>query len=125
MCVEVCPEVVLASGRIFQKTVKSETWMQFSFHIQVNPVTCLGCGNCAVACPINRQVDKVLTSKGTLTSDEVILAVDKGLAKVFHEEKCTGCRTCEEHCPTRSIQVSRTLAMNQGYIYDDDDFTES
>ena len=84
MCVEVCPEVVLASGRIFQKTVKSETWMQFSFHIQVNPVTCLGCGNCAVACPINRQVDKVLTSKGTLTSDEVILAVDKGLAKVFH-----------------------------------------
>lgn len=80
----------------------------------------MGCGSCAVGCPINRQIDPTLTSKGTVTSPDVILAVEEGIAQVFHEEKCTGCNTCEEQCPTRSIRISRTLAMNQGYIYEED-----
>ncbi|NLV27089.1 MAG: 4Fe-4S binding protein [Methanomicrobiales archaeon] len=124
LCVEICPEIVLESGRIFRKITKSETWMDFTFHIQVNPVTCLGCGSCAVACPVNRQTDLVLTSKGTITSGDIILGVENGISHVFHEEKCTGCRTCEEHCPTQSIRVSRSLVMNQGYIYEDDDYEE-
>ena len=121
MCVEICPEVVLETGRIFQKNTRSESWIEFSFHIQINPVTCMGCGSCAVACPINRQVDPILTSKGTVTSTEIILAVESGISHVFHEEKCTGCNTCEEHCPTRSIHISRILMMNQGYLYEDDE----
>lgn len=120
LCVEICPEVVLESGRIFQKAIKSETWAEFSFHIQINPKTCIGCGNCAVACPINRQIDPVLSSKGTVTTKNVILAVEEGISQVFHEEICTGCSTCEEQCPTRSIQVSRVLMMNQGYIYEEE-----
>lgn len=124
MCVEVCPEVVLTSGRIFQKVTRSGTWMEFSFHIQINPVKCLGCGSCAVACPINRQTDKILTSKGSISSEDIILGVEKGIVKVFHEEKCTGCRTCEEHCPTMSIRVSRSLLMNQGYMYDEEENSE-
>jgi len=103
LCVEICPEVVLEAGRIFQKN------------------TSMGCGSCAVACPINRQVDPILTSKGTVTSTEVILAIERGISHVFHEEKCTGCNTCEEYCPTRSIHISRTLMMNQGYLYEDDE----
>lgn len=120
LCVEICPEVVLESGRIFQKAIKSETWAEFSFHIRINPKTCIGCGNCAVACPINRQIDPVLSSKGTVTTKNVILAVEEGISHLFHEEKCTGCSTCEEQCPTRSIQVSRILVMNQGYIYEEE-----
>jgi len=121
LCVEICPEVVLESGRVFQKTAKAETWMQFTFHIQVNPVTCIGCGSCAVACPINRQVDYTLTSKGTLTSPDVILAINKGICQLYHEEKCTGCSTCEENCPTQSIRIVRDLEMKQGYIYEEEE----
>lgn len=119
LCVEICPEVVLDSGRIYQKNTRSESWIDMSFHIRINPVTCMGCGSCAVACPINRQIDPVLTSKGTVTTYEVILAIDKGISRVLHEEKCTGCTTCENQCPTQSITISRILSMNQGYIYED------
>jgi formate hydrogenlyase subunit 6/NADH:ubiquinone oxidoreductase subunit I len=109
LCVEVCPELVLETGRVHPMNSRDETYMQFTFHIQVNPVTCMGCGNCSVACPVNKEIDPSLAAKGTLSSDDVIMRVNKGLMTVFHEDKCTGCKTCEEQCPTGSIMVARVL----------------
>ena len=109
LCVEICPELVLDSGRVHTKNAQDGTYMQFQFHITVNPVTCMGCGICSVACPVNKEIDPQLAAKGTSTSDEVIMRVYKGINTVFHEEKCTGCKTCEEQCPNRSVMVARVL----------------
>jgi len=40
--------------------------------------------------------------------------VREGKSKVLHLEKCTGCKTCEEHCPTEAIRVARLLEAVQG-----------
>jgi formate hydrogenlyase subunit 6/NADH:ubiquinone oxidoreductase subunit I len=113
LCVEICPEGVLDSGRVYRMTSKSETFFTLSCHIQINPVTCTGCGTCAVGCPINKRIDYHLAGKGTSSSDEVIIRVEDGLCRVLHEEKCTGCKTCENQCPARAIWVARTLEACQ------------
>ena len=109
LCVEICPELVLEAGRVHTLNARDETYLQFTFHIQINPVTCMGCGNCSVACPVNKEIDPSLAAKGTTSSDDVIMRVHTGLMTVFHEDKCTGCKTCEEQCPTGSIMVARVL----------------
>lgn len=109
LCVEICPELVLEAGRVHPMNARDGTYMQFTFHIQVNPVTCMGCGNCSVACPVNKEIDPSLAAKGTSSSEDVIMRVNRGLMTVFHEELCTGCKTCEEQCPTRSIMIARVL----------------
>jgi formate hydrogenlyase subunit 6/NADH:ubiquinone oxidoreductase subunit I len=109
LCVEICPELVLTSGRVHPNTARDGTYMEFTFHIQVNPVTCMGCGNCSVACPVNKEIDPSLAAKGTTSSEDVIMRVNKGLMTVFHEDKCTGCKTCEDQCPTGSIMIARVL----------------
>ena len=88
-------------------------------HIQVNPVTCMGCGTCVVACPVNKRIDYHLAGKGTSYSDEVIIMVEKGLCQVLHEEKCTGCKTCEEQCPNKAIRVARNLQACQ-MVYEEE-----
>jgi len=113
LCVEICPEITIASGRIFQKMVRAGTYADVNIFIRINPVTCCGCGSCAVSCPISQQEDKILSSKGTLTSDKVILAIESGIAFVINEERCTGCCTCQNICPTKSIQIIRDLEMKQ------------
>ena len=126
MCVEICPEMTIESGRIIPKAIKAESWAKVEIIVKINPVTCCGCGSCAVACPIGRKEDPILSSKGTMTSDKIILGIDSGKAKVFHEEKCTGCCICEEVCPTKSIIIIRGLEMNQGYeSWDDSDINSN
>lgn len=109
LCVEICPELVLDSGRVHKRSAHDGTYMQFTFHITVNPVACMGCGICTVVCPVNKEIDPQLAAKGTSSSDEVIMRVHRGKNTVFHEEKCTGCKTCEEQCPNRSVLVARVL----------------
>jgi formate hydrogenlyase subunit 6/NADH:ubiquinone oxidoreductase subunit I len=119
MCVEICPEATLDSGRIFVMNCRSETFMTTTHHILVNPVTCMGCGSCAVSCPINKRIDYHLAGKGTSSSDEVIIRVEEGICHVLHEEKCTGCKTCEDTCPNRAIQITRELEACQ-MVYEDE-----
>ncbi len=109
LCVEICPELVLSAGRVHAMNASDDTYLQFTFHIQVNPVSCMGCGNCSVACPVNKEIDPSLAAKGTSSSEDVIMRVNKGLMTVFHENLCTGCKTCEEQCPNGSIMIARVL----------------
>ena len=67
------------------------------------------CGNCCVSCPINKQEDPQLGSTGTSSSDEVIMRIEGGRVRILHEEKCTGCKTCETHCPNGAIRVARMV----------------
>jgi NAD-dependent dihydropyrimidine dehydrogenase PreA subunit len=39
----------------------------------------------------------------------LLLKVSEGKCHVLHVEKCTGCKTCENHCPNEAIRVSRLL----------------
>jgi ferredoxin len=85
------------------------TSLQVSFRIAIDPDLCTGCGNCATACPVNKQIDAQMGAGGHSSNDEVIMRVHDGDIRVLHEEKCTGCKTCEVNCPTRAIRIARML----------------
>ncbi len=114
LCIEACPEDVLASGRILTYKKDEKLMLKASFQIEIDQAKCMGCGNCSVACPVNREIDPALRSSGTSTSDEVIMRVDTGQNKVLHEEKCTGCKTCEENCSNKAIRIARVVEALQG-----------
>ncbi|KUK61587.1 MAG: Formylmethanofuran dehydrogenase, subunit G [Methanoculleus marisnigri] len=114
LCVEACPEGVLTSGRILEVTRRDGTAFSSWYRLEVDDNLCMRCGNCCVSCPVNRQVDPQLAGTGTSASDEVIMRIEGGRVKILHEEKCTGCKTCETNCPNRAIRVARMVEGVQG-----------
>lgn len=113
LCVEACPEGVLLSGRILDSKFYDNTEYLHSYHISIDPTRCMKCGNCSVACPVNKQEDPQLAGSGTAASDEVIMRIKDGEMRILHEEKCTGCKTCEETCPNGAIRVARVIEAVQ------------
>jgi energy-converting hydrogenase A subunit P len=114
LCVEACPNGVLTSGRILESMFYDNTRLSFSFRIDVDPDLCMGCGNCAVACPVNKVIDVQMSYGGHASTDELLLIVREGKSQVLHLEKCTGCKTCEDNCPTEAIRVARLLEAVHG-----------
>ena len=114
LCVEACPEGVLMAGRILDSKFYDNTEYLHTYHITIDRVLCMRCGNCSVACPVNKEEDPQLAGSGTAASDEVIMRIKDGEMRVLHEEKCTGCKTCEEACPNRAIRVARVVEGVQG-----------
>jgi energy-converting hydrogenase A subunit P len=114
LCVEACPNGVLSSGRVLESMFYDNTRLVFTFRIDVDHDRCMGCGNCAVACPVNKVIDAEMGHGGHASTDGLLLIVREGKSKVLHLEKCTGCKTCEEHCPTEAIRVARLLEAVQG-----------
>jgi ferredoxin len=113
LCVEACPNGVLTSGRVLATLREQGTSLSVSFRIAIDRDLCTGCGNCATACPVNKQIDAQLGAGGHSSNDEVIMRVHDGDVKVLHEDKCTGCKTCETSCPTQAIQIARILEGKQ------------
>lgn len=109
LCVEACPNGVLYCGRILESMFYDNTMLSFSFRIDVDTDRCMGCGNCAVACPVNKTIDAQMSHGGRASTDELLLKVSEGKCVVLHPEKCTGCKTCEQHCPNEAIRVARLL----------------
>ncbi len=109
LCVEACPEVVLESGRVWPMNIRAETYYDLKFHIEINPHSCLGCGDCTLSCPIN---------KASWSVTEYVMSVQTGRNTVLHEEKCAGCKTCEETCPEGAIKIVRIMEAGQ-MVYDE------
>ncbi len=109
LCVEACPEDVLRSGRVLDAKREDATNLRSWYRLTVDDKLCMRCGNCAVSCPVNKQFDPSLASTGTASSDEVIMKIENGRVRVIHEEKCTGCKTCENNCPNKAIRVARMV----------------
>ena len=114
LCVEACPEGVLTSGRILDVTSRDKTAFSSWYRLEVDDNLCMRCGNCCVSCPVNREIDPQLAGTGTSASDEVIMRIEGGRVTILHEEKCTGCKTCETNCPNRAIRVARMVEGVQG-----------
>jgi energy-converting hydrogenase A subunit P len=109
LCVESCPEGVLLSGRVLESQFSDRTGYRYTFHISIDPKLCMRCGNCSIACPVNKEADPQLGATGTAANDEVIMRIRDGEMRIIHEEKCTGCKTCEETCPNSAIRVARVI----------------
>jgi energy-converting hydrogenase A subunit P len=99
---------------VLESMFYDNTRLVFTFQIDVDHDRCMGCGNCAVACPVNKVIDAEMGHGGHASTDGLLLIVREGKSKVLHLEKCTGCKTCEEHCPTEAIKVARLLEAVQG-----------
>jgi len=109
LCVEICPEDVLATGRILETQSLDHTGYNHTLQMNFDQKLCTGCGDCAVACPVNKVEDPNMTSSGTSSNDEVIMRVMNGKLRILHPEKCTGCKTCEITCSERAIRVARVV----------------
>ncbi len=113
LCVEICPDYVLETGHVRKKTGRDNTFYQFTYHPVVDATRCMGCGNCSISCPVNKEIDPGLAHSGYTDSDEVIMRVIEGKARIINEAKCTGCKTCENGCPNGAITVARVLEAKQ------------
>lgn len=113
LCVEACPEDVLKSGFVLERHTEQGTSIRAEYHIQIDHERCMRCGNCCVACPVNKEVDPQMGAGGYSSNDEVIMRIERGMHRVIHEERCTGCKTCEETCPNTAIRVARVVEMLQ------------
>ncbi len=113
LCVEACPEKVLASGRILSVQESAGTGFTARFHLQVDHEKCMRCGNCCVSCPVNKEVDPQMASGGYSANDEVIMRIEAGKHRILHEERCVGCKTCELTCPNSAIRVARVVEAVQ------------
>jgi energy-converting hydrogenase A subunit P len=109
LCVEVCPEDVLSSGRILETQALDRTMYTARFHIHVDSDRCMRCGNCVVSCPVNKELDPELGFGGHATCDTVIMKIEGREHRILHGEKTKGCKTCENTCPTGAIRVERMV----------------
>jgi len=114
LCVEACPEDVLWSGKVLDSQHRDGTAFRSKYYLNIDQSLCMKCGNCCISCPVNKKLDPTLGSSGTSASNEVIMKIEGGRVRVLHEEKCTGCKTCELNCPNRAITVARVVEGVQG-----------
>lgn len=70
----------------------------YSDKLQINPNTCIGCGNCTLVCPMNN------------------LSLVHG--KIVTDGQCTMCYRCINQCPQKSITLIGTKVISQYTVND-------
>lgn len=71
-----------------------------SYHIAISERKCNGCGDCTIACPVNKT--------GKLFSDQeanAVLRVKNGKLGVTNQDLCDGCGMCIEACPRHALEI--------------------
>ena len=66
---------------------------------RVNMRLCIGCGDCVVACPINK------TSDLSIDKSRTILSIQNGLLQINNYYLCDGCGICIEACLPKAISI--------------------
>ena len=70
---------------------------------KVNMRLCIGCGDCVVACPINKNPD------GSTDNSRTILTVRDGALCIDKIHLCDGCGICIEACLPKAISIEFPL----------------
>lgn len=73
-------------NKLFQSCTKANT----EHHDKVCPTGCLGCGDCAKACP------------------EAAIDMSPKLLPVINQKSCIGCNKCVQTCPRNIIIMSKS-----------------
>ncbi len=66
---------------------------------RLNMRLCIGCGDCVVACPINKTAD------GLVDESRTILTVKNGMLYIQNTHLCDGCGVCIEACLPKAISI--------------------
>lgn len=72
-----------------------------TFSLEIEEESCTGCGNCAIACPINAlKVEEASGGKG----GGVELKIENGVSCVI-SDACNGCGVCVIACSQRALSL--------------------
>lgn len=82
-----------------QSEAKEETLEARVYRPRVNMRLCIGCGDCVVACPINKKADL------SLYKERTILSIKNGLLVIENYHLCDGCGICIEACLPKAISI--------------------
>jgi 4Fe-4S ferredoxin len=66
---------------------------------RVNMRLCIGCGDCVVACPINKKADL------SINKEKTILSIKNGALFIENAHLCDGCGICIEACLPKAIYI--------------------
>ncbi|MFX1298511.1 MAG: 4Fe-4S binding protein [Promethearchaeota archaeon] len=82
-----------------QTGTESEAVEARVYRPRVNMRLCIGCGDCVVACPINKRADLSIDESRT------ILSIKNGILFINNIHLCDGCGICIEACLPKAISI--------------------
>jgi 4Fe-4S ferredoxin len=71
-----------------------------SYKIAIYERKCNGCGDCTIACPVNKLAKVASDEEG-----KAILRVKNGKLQTVNEDLCDGCGMCIEACPRHALEI--------------------
>lgn len=72
------------------------------YEIKIKYYTCVGCGDCMTACPVNQENRE---ENGFLNETNAVILVKNSNVRVVNERLCTGCGSCIPACPVKAIDI--------------------
>jgi 4Fe-4S ferredoxin len=82
-----------------QTDIEEEAQEVRVYRPRVNMRLCIGCGDCVVACPINKKADL------SINKEKTILSIKNGALFIENAHLCDGCGICIEACLPKAIYI--------------------